>query len=354
MATLHKIVLAIASSWNNGTSSPAPQGNNRALSNEPNALASAIAERQAQPSAKTPPFLNPISKGIGKFWIPILLVIATVLTAFLTPNDAQAQRQAIPDPDYEVYGRDKYTYEMEINGQWHRETYQSNTIYHPNDRRKEYAYHFYVVPAQHVNPRSKMQTIKMRQGTRWFKDGIWKNRFNYGVFTDHPNPPFKRSFGHKYPARFKSGKVWAVGTDQILNTPLFRMHTRQTWTHRTKVALTATHTTGGKVTFLATIKYRVDDSDTDTTIQTPIELAPGETTSMTLSVPDGGTYADIKSIDVTANRPPNPPSTQRSPQRASPDDLTGRLIPPDVYFGPGIPSVPRTPKKKPTPPVNQN
>ena len=75
MATLQKIVLAIASSWNNETSSPAPQGN-RASSNQTNALA----ERQAQPSAKTPPILNPIGKGIGKFWIPILLVIATVLT----------------------------------------------------------------------------------------------------------------------------------------------------------------------------------------------------------------------------------------------------------------------------------
>ncbi len=75
MATLHRIVLAIASSWNNGTSSPAPQGN-RALSNQTNALA----ERQEPTSAETPPILNRIGKGIGKFWIPILLVIATALT----------------------------------------------------------------------------------------------------------------------------------------------------------------------------------------------------------------------------------------------------------------------------------
>ncbi len=80
MATLHKIMLAIASSWNNGTSSPAPQGNNRALSNETNALASAFAERQEQTSAKTPPIPNLIGKGIGKFWIPILLVTATLLS----------------------------------------------------------------------------------------------------------------------------------------------------------------------------------------------------------------------------------------------------------------------------------
>ena len=79
MATLHKIVLAIASSLNNGTSSPAPQGN-RALSNETNALASAFAERQEPTSAKTPPILNPIGKGIGKFWIIALAVTATVLT----------------------------------------------------------------------------------------------------------------------------------------------------------------------------------------------------------------------------------------------------------------------------------
>ena len=75
MATLQKIVLAIASSWNNGIASPAPQGN-RALSNQTNALA----ERQEQPSAKTPPPPNRIGKGIGKFWIPILLATATVLT----------------------------------------------------------------------------------------------------------------------------------------------------------------------------------------------------------------------------------------------------------------------------------
>ena len=74
MATLQKIVLAIASSWNNEISSPAPQGN-RALRNKTNALA----ERQEPTSAKTPQILNPIGKGIGKFWIPILLALATVL-----------------------------------------------------------------------------------------------------------------------------------------------------------------------------------------------------------------------------------------------------------------------------------
>ncbi len=75
MATLHRIVLATAGSWNNGTSSPAPQGN-RAWSNETTALA----ERQEPTSAETPPILNPIGKGIGKFWIPILLVTAAMLT----------------------------------------------------------------------------------------------------------------------------------------------------------------------------------------------------------------------------------------------------------------------------------
>lgn len=85
---------------------------------------------------------------------------------------------------------------------------------------------------------------------------------------------------------------------------LFDRDVKETWTYKSYVDFTATHTAGGKVTFLVTIKYRVDDSDIDNTVQTPIELAPGETTSMTLSVPDGGTYADIKSIDVTANRPP--------------------------------------------------
>ena len=73
MATLHRIVLAIAGSLNDGTSIPAPQGD-RALRNGTTALA----DRQAQASAKTPPLLNRIGKGIGKFWIPIFL--ATVLT----------------------------------------------------------------------------------------------------------------------------------------------------------------------------------------------------------------------------------------------------------------------------------
>ena len=98
MNTFHKIVLALAGSLNNGTSSPAPQGNralnngtsspapqgNRALSNETNALA----ERQAQPSAKTPPIPNRIGKGIGKFWIPILLSTATVMSTI--PHRASA------------------------------------------------------------------------------------------------------------------------------------------------------------------------------------------------------------------------------------------------------------------------
>ena len=75
MSTFHKIVLALAGSLNDGTSSPASQGN-RALRNETNDLA----DRQAQPSAKTPPLLHRIGKGIGKFWIPIFLITATVLT----------------------------------------------------------------------------------------------------------------------------------------------------------------------------------------------------------------------------------------------------------------------------------
>ncbi len=97
MATFHKIVLAIASSWNHGTSSPAPQGGNRALSNQTNALASAFAERQAQPSAKTPPNPNRIGKGIGKFWIPILLA-TTLMT--IPIEQAEAQRtgmRLVPD-----------------------------------------------------------------------------------------------------------------------------------------------------------------------------------------------------------------------------------------------------------------
>ena len=95
MATLHRIVLAIASSLNNGTSSPAPQGGNRALSNEPDALT----ERQEQPSAKTPHIPNRIGKGIGKFWIPILLATATALS---TIPIEQAQAWWTQDEDGNV------------------------------------------------------------------------------------------------------------------------------------------------------------------------------------------------------------------------------------------------------------
>ena len=98
MNTFHKIVLAIAGSLNDGISSPAPQGN-RALRNKTTALA----DRQAQASAKTPPLLHRIGKGIGKFWIPILLAIATALTtsieqaqaATLTPEQIEARREAL-------------------------------------------------------------------------------------------------------------------------------------------------------------------------------------------------------------------------------------------------------------------
>ena len=98
MATLQKIVLAIAGSLNNGISSPALQGGNWALSNETNVLA----ERQAQTSAKTPPIPNRIGKGIGKFWIPILLATATVLTPSIEQLEAasattnQISRQTLP------------------------------------------------------------------------------------------------------------------------------------------------------------------------------------------------------------------------------------------------------------------
>ena len=107
MATLHRIVLAIASSLNNGTSSPAPQGGNRALRNKTNALASAFAERQAQPSAKTPPIPNPIGKRIGKFWITALLATATALST-IPIEQAQAADSPTPEiaqtqpPDFDV------------------------------------------------------------------------------------------------------------------------------------------------------------------------------------------------------------------------------------------------------------
>ena len=100
MATLHRIVLAIASSLNNGTSSPAPQGGNRALSNEPNALA----ERQAQTSAKTPPLLNQVGKGIGKFWITAILATAIVPTTSIE----QAQAADSPTPVMSPAGPSNY------------------------------------------------------------------------------------------------------------------------------------------------------------------------------------------------------------------------------------------------------
>ena len=344
MATLHRIVLATAGSWNNGTSSPAPQGN-RAWSNETTALA----ERQEPTSAETPPILNPIGKGIGKFWIPS---IALILLAFVVPNDAQAQRQAIPKPDYEIYGTDRYSYQEEIDGSWFTRVAERNTIYAPSNTRDEYASRIETAPEEDVP-----YVLKSVRATKWFRDGSFKNRFNYDVFfrwnSDGSNK--RESYGEANPARYTSGKKWRVGTRVKYKYYLFDRDVKETWTYKSYVDFTATHTTGGKVTFLVTITYAVEGSDTDTTIQFPIKLSPGETTTIRLSVPGGGKWADIVGIDIMANRQPNPIQVSPQNRRASPNDVLDSLIPPDVYFGPGAPLVPRPPNKKPTPPpVNQN
>ena len=165
----------------------------------------------------------------------------------------------------------------------------------------------------------------------------------------------RRSYGNKSPARYTSGKKWRVGTRVKYEYYLFDRDVKETWTYKSYVDFTATHTTGGKVPFLVTITYAVEGSDTDTTIQFPIKLSPGETTTIRLSVPDGGKWADIVGIDIMANRQPNPIQVSPQNRRASPNDVLDSLVPPDVYFGPGTPPVPRPPNKKPTPPpVNQN
>ena len=353
MNTFHKIVLAIAGSLNNGISSLAPQGGNRALINKPNALAPAFAERQEPTSAKTPLLLNRIGKGIGKFWIP---AIALVLPAFVAPNDAQAQRQAIPKPDYEIYGKDKYTYELKINGSWHTELSKTHIIYEPSNTRDEYASYIYRMPKVDWRVFGLGGfPVKRLQATKWFKDGNFKNRLNRDVFFVPPNSTTNVSYGHVNPARYTKGKEWTVGVKkEDSGFRLFSREWKKTWTYKTKVDFTANHTTGGKVNFLVTITYSIEGSAANTKTQTTISLAPGETTTLTLSVPNGSGWADIRGIDVMANRQPNPIQVSPQNRRASPDDVLDSLVPPDVYFGPGTPPVPRPPKKKPTPPVNQN
>ena len=346
MSTFHKIVLAIASSLNNGISSLAPQGGNRALSNQTNALA----ERQEQPSAKTPPLLN----RIGKFWIP---VIALVLPAFLTPNDAQAQRQAIPKPSYEIYGKDKYTYELKINGSWHTELSKTHIIYEPGNTRDEYASYIYKMPQVDWRVFGLGGfPVKRLQATKWFKDGNFKNRLNRDVFFVPPNSTTNVSYGHVNPARYTKGKEWTVGVKKEgSGFRLFSREWKKTWTYKTKVDFTANHTTGGEVNFLVTITYSIEGNAANTKTQTTISLAPGETTTLTLSVPNGSGWADIRGIDVTANRPPAPISPRIRGQSIG--EIMDTID--DLNRGPGtgrnrrLP-IASPPKKKPTPPVNQN
>ena len=286
MNTFHKIVLALASSWNNGTSSPAPQGN-RAWSNKSNALD----ERQEPTSAETPPTPN----RIGKFWIP---AIALVLLAFVTPNDAQAQRQAIPKPSYEIYGKDKYTYELKINGSWHTELSKTHIIYEPGNTRDEYASYIYRMPKVDWRVFGLGGfPVKRLQSTKWFKDGNFKNRLNRDVFFVPPNSTTNVSHGHVNPARYTKGKEWTVGVKkEDSGFRLFSREWKETWTYKTKVDFTANHTTGGKVNFLVTITYSIEGSAANTKTQTTISLAPGETTTLTLSVPSGSGWADIRGL----------------------------------------------------------
>ena len=255
--------------------------------------------------------------------IAAFLAVITALTSLL--NDAEA---AAPRPTYEFYGTDiKRTYRVKDAGvvpimpiarfgAWDLMDLKINRVYEPGSRDREES----VVTWRHYWPEGTQETYGCYYdtgSTRWYvSDGQtpeWENLFHYYRQKDFETGKVE-NISHAYidkipAAEFKS-KQWLVGSRTWLTgRGWFGNINSSTQRHvgrwRTKMKLTAQHTSGGAKRFTVIIDYYVEGSPTATRITQHVTLSPGETTTMTLSAPSGD-WADIGGVTIRENAPPAP------------------------------------------------
>lgn len=244
----------------------------------------------------------------------MLAVLALIMLVGVQNAEAQL-------PTYDVYGIDTtYLYEYE-GGQWYETLTTVNQVNfprsHPRSLRGRASYRS-AVPIQDCPPSGLYAGVLEVRSTDWYVNLPFRNVENY---IDHcrdgncTRNDYLESVPREeqQPALFLSSKAMVVGRiDQAFS------EVRRVKEHRTRLKITATHTSGTK-NFTLTIKYRVEGSTEVTTVQSSVVLKPGQKKSMMLFVPGSGSWASIDSITATEDRPARPhPFSNASSCHASP------------------------------------
>ncbi len=261
----------------------------------------------------------------------LLSAVCVVVTAvvMLTPTKTEAQ-----NPTWELYGIDRHYKQYKPRGGWISFFYRWRTeernevfVYKPGGTyeglaTKKVWYGYSMTPGDdnyipgYIH-HSYKKTLHLNEG-----DPSFRNMDHYNMDCDGT----KYSYLHqKYPVVGMEGKAHVVGT-VVDQSSLKRREVR---THETNIKITSKHTTGGTKNFTVTVTYRVEGSGTWTKVSAPISLAPGESTTKSLSVPGGRNWADIISVDIRENKPPSIPQPPRTapPYLENPPPISGRPHP---------------------------
>ncbi len=214
-------------------------------------------------------------------------VIAVALVG-LAPPTAQAQV-----PTHDVYDIDTaYLYEY-VGGQWYETLTEVNRVNFPRSRPsapKGTASYRSALPMQDC-PSSGLRAGALEvRSTVWYVGLPFLNRENYIEHCRdgqrHRNDYLEKiPREDQQPAEYLGSKAMVVGRMEQTFSKVRRVKE-----HRTRLKIKATHTSGTK-NFTLTVKYRVEGSTEVTTVQSSVVLRPNMMTTMTLSVPGGGSWA---------------------------------------------------------------
>ena len=256
--------------------------------------------------------------------IAAFLAIVAALTSL--PNDAEAASQSLaPPPTYELYGRDsKWTYIFNVTGYslipgipdvgaWRLSVFERHRTYEPGSRGRTegVAYYHYYYPKYWQEDYEQFDLVKE---TKWFvpdndpQTPEYENLKHYisgpegGNFLDKDPPVIDLKSKRSLVGR-KTTYAWL---DWFGRPTSGSVKTVEIW--RTRMKLTAQHTSGGAKRFTVTVNYGVNGSYSPTSVSRSVTLSPGETTTMYLSAPSGS-YATILSVDIREKAPPAPPPT---------------------------------------------
>ena len=254
------------------------------------------------------------------------MCVVVTAVVMLTSTKTEAQ-----NPTWELYGTDlhiKYVKRhyglFNLFWRWRWEEYNKIKVYEPGgdiegDAIKRVYYGYERNNPEHYNyvHSSHAKTVHLNSG-----DPNFENEYDFhwvcGIEKRQDQPE------KKYPAVGMEAKAHVVGT---ITEHVSGASNKEKYKHTTYLKVTAQHKTGGTKDFTVTVTYQVEGGYGRTKISKQISLAPGESTTMKLSVPGNREWANIISIDVRENRPleiPQPPRFMQpidSPPPPSPPGL---------------------------------